>query len=74
MRDIPTDDLKLQFTVLKEMIWSIEDKVNVILDDITEHDAELRKLKHALGPIMRKLKIDINNGRLSPKNKFKKRK
>jgi len=40
-RNTTTMELKL----LSESIWNIEDKVNVILESITDHEIELLRLK-----------------------------
>ncbi len=36
---------KLNLMLLKESLWKVEDKLNVILESIADHEAELIRLK-----------------------------
>ncbi len=39
------NDRKINLMLLKESLWKVEDKLNVILESIADHEAELIRLK-----------------------------
>lgn len=39
------DNIHLQFKLLQESLWNLEDKINVILESTADHEAELIRLK-----------------------------
>ena len=45
----------MELKLLKEAIWNIEDKLNVILEAITEHDAELIRLRQLTNLCLKRL-------------------
>ncbi len=53
----PENDLKLQLKLLRESIWGVEDKLQIILDDIADHEVELHRLKLTIIPVARRLGI-----------------
>ena len=49
------NNTNMELKLLKEAIWNIEDKLNVILEAITEHDAELIRLRQLTNLCLKRL-------------------
>ena len=48
-------DRKLSLMLLRESLWQIEDKVNIILESIADHEAELIRHKRTLDSLSERL-------------------
>jgi hypothetical protein len=46
---------KIQTMLLQESIWGLEDKVNIMREDLAKHEVDLLHLKHTTEWILRKL-------------------
>jgi len=51
---------KLSMLLLQESLWGIEEKLNVIMDTLTEHEVELMKVKRQLKEILTQLNCNGN--------------
>ena len=49
--------------LLRESIWEIEDKLDIILEDLANHEAEIIRLKRNVKDIQNKLNLTMNNAR-----------
>ena len=52
---------KLSMLLLQESLWGIEEKLNVIMDTLTEHEVELMKVKRQLKEILTQLNCNGNS-------------
>ena len=52
-----TDQLSLH--LLQESIWGIEDKINVFVESIADHEAELIRLKRLNQSILENMNLQI---------------
>jgi hypothetical protein len=48
-------DRRLSLMLLRESLWQIEDKVNIILESVADHEAELIRHKRSIDSIAEKL-------------------
>ena len=48
-------DRKLSLMLLRESLWQVEDKVNIILESVADHEAELIRNKRTIDSISERL-------------------
>jgi len=48
MSESSFDTIQMQFKLLQESLWNLEDKFSVVLDSDADHEAELIRLKRRL--------------------------
>ncbi len=64
----PNNTGKINLMLLKESLWKVEDRLNVILESIADHEAELLRLKRLSNLSLERIgKIELRLG-----NKLKK--
>lgn len=52
---------RINLMLVQESLWKVEDKVNVFLESIADHEADLIRLKRSVNSIMRRLEVLENN-------------
>ena len=63
MKKAPQDEQKLHHMLLKESIWKIEDKLNVIMESIADHEAELIRLRRLISLSAQRLDLLIERSK-----------
>lgn len=46
---------RLTLLLLQESLWKIEDKMNIFLESIADHEAELIRLRRLVGLVLQRL-------------------
>ena len=52
---VEENNTNMELRLLKEAIWNVEDKLNVILEAIAEHESELLKLRQLTNLCLQRL-------------------
>jgi hypothetical protein len=55
MAEKPNNKKKLNLMLIQESLWQIEDKMNVILESIADHEAELIRMKRLTTLILNRI-------------------
>ena len=59
-----SDNGKINLMLLKETLWKVEDKINVILESIADHEAEQIRQKRLTNLILERLsKLEAQSGK-----------
>ena len=57
MAERTNNNKKISLMLLQESIWKIEDKINVILEGIADHEAELIRIRNSMNLLLQRLDI-----------------
>lgn len=55
MPDKPNSKRRLSLLLLQESLWKIEDKLNIFLESIADHEAELIRLRRLVSLVLQRL-------------------
>lgn len=61
MVDKSDNQERINLMLVQESLWKVEDKVNVFLESIADHEAELIRLKRSVNWMKRRLEVLENN-------------
>lgn len=62
-----TNNKRMSLMLLQESIWKIEDKINIILEGIADHEAELIRIRNSMNLLLQRLDISESHSNRSAK-------
>ena len=56
MAENMNDKRRISLMLVQESLWKVEDKLNVILESVADHEAELIRLRHLVNLITERIR------------------
>ena len=64
------DSINIELKLLKEAIWNIEDKLNVLMESIANHETEIIQLKRLSNLCLKRIALAEKQKRIKRRRKL----